>query len=821
MFLLVLGAGAVLATAVLLNAVFPLQGRLANLLALACLSFAQIVLLSEVLSEMHFIGRTGFLVGHLMLLALAFALWWRRGRPDLWASWRSAKADMSKGFRPHLPLLFFALVVLFVSFVNLGLALSTSPRYITWDPLSYHLPRAYFWAQNGTARHYYTEDIRQTEFPPNASFCYLWIMVLARSYAGLAVPSWIAGFVIAAGTAALARAAGHRRSAALFSGILFLTLPLPILHMVNEYSDLLTAAAGVCFVFFTLRALQRHAGSVPWQQNHEYLYAGAAFGLALGSKYSALFLLPGAGLAFLTYAALTLRRKAVKPLVVLAVSCIVGFALLGSYNYVLNVLDFGNPLTSVGDIEQATSDLARLAPSPELTYFPGNLARYVYQMMDWSLFAVPGNPIYRGQLLVAQAIDRALNLHMAAIPGIGWEALGFRQGHPNRTGFGPIAYVATVASPLLLAIFLLRARTSGRALLSGLYIVIAWGFLVTFAALAAWSIYKTHSFPVLVPMLLAGTMPWCYTRRRWAAVWLAPIMLVAVLTAMWVTAIGHVGALRLGNTSQVDPSDRLGGGTRRAQLDLLRDSLPPGSVVGFAGHRPTIFVFAEHLPEFKYVTVARGDIGTLLAENKVAAVLLSPSMEALTDALRERGEMEAFLVKACAECEPKLPSLPFLDHIHIRCLYVADPMSFLWDQRQHYGYDVVQTATGSALQFTGWRALTSLEKGWDYGSLTVALPTPGLLALHGNLRLTVRYTGDIASGDIRRVTYNGEPVAVRIEPGRLLIDLPPERLRRDEPLQLCTVAFADGIVVRLQGEGEATAPRVFAVRAIEVVETQR
>jgi len=101
MLFLIPGVGAMVATALMLNAVLPLKGRLANLLGLACLSYAQVVLLAEALSELRLIGRWGFLVGHLVLLVLALTLWWRRGRPDRAPCCADKYGTIMNGRRAH------------------------------------------------------------------------------------------------------------------------------------------------------------------------------------------------------------------------------------------------------------------------------------------------------------------------------------------------------------------------------------------------------------------------------------------------------------------------------------------------------------------------------------------------------------------------------------------------------------------------------------------------------------------------------------------------------------------------------------------------
>jgi hypothetical protein len=128
-------------TALLLNASFPARGRLANWLALACIAYGEIVLITEILSELHAIGLAGYTIGQLLLFGLAALLWQRRGRPHLLRHWWFPWHELKQGMQNNLLLTLFAACVSIVSLVHFvysaGLPVSFS------DSVAYHLPRAY------------------------------------------------------------------------------------------------------------------------------------------------------------------------------------------------------------------------------------------------------------------------------------------------------------------------------------------------------------------------------------------------------------------------------------------------------------------------------------------------------------------------------------------------------------------------------------------------------------------------------------------------------------------------------------------------------
>lgn len=285
-------AGALaLATSLLLRAVLPTRGILASLLSIWLLFFGQIVLISEILSELHALGSAGMLAGHVLLFGAALIVFVRAGRRRL-APWPDGAREALQAFLRESPgIALFAAAVGLLAAANLVFPFLYPP--LNGDANAYHLPRAYYWIQLASARHFPTVDIRMNEMPPNASFTFAWILALSGGFSGLHVPQWTAGLALAAATAALARLAGAARAVAVFTGVLVLTWPLTILQMGSSQTDLLVAASGACAVFFGVRATL----SSRKERFGDLAYFGLAFGLAAGTKLTFVFLLPALAIA--------------------------------------------------------------------------------------------------------------------------------------------------------------------------------------------------------------------------------------------------------------------------------------------------------------------------------------------------------------------------------------------------------------------------------------------------------------------------------------------------------------------------------------------
>lgn len=756
--LLVLALALVIGTALLLNAAYPAQGRLGNILALAVVVFGQIVLVTQVLSELAAIHAPGYLISHGFLFLLALVFWWRQGKPHLTPSRWFSLAEIRLAIRTHRLLAVFALVVVLVQIVNL--ALSFAYPVLFADALDYHLPRAYMWAQQHTARHYPTDDFRQVEFPPNASFCYLWLMVLAGATRHVQIAQWIAGWVTALAGMALARFAGHGRAAALFAGLLLLTAPNPLLQMATPYNDMLVAAPATCFLYFAFAALRNQADG---RQNAETGYAGLALGLALGTKLTAFFILPGAGIALLIYGFWRLRRQVWRPVVILSVSSLIGFALFGSYNYLLNVLNYGSPVTTQ-DIDEA-SVLGQSGPRPELYGLGDNLIRYVYMTMDWSvLSARETNFLFQQNWRVFSELSRLLGLNPEGAQEFGFHGAGLRAMDFATSGFGPVIYSALLVSPALLAGFAWKVRLTPRFLISALLLLVVWTWLIVFAAITPWSPYRNRYFSVFIPALVAAVFPWLYMKRRPAWLWLLPVMALSTWTGMYALVNGHERAEYLHETFQGRFSYDHALGVGLDEMGFLRALLPPGTPVGIAGRYLRVFEVIDYAPEFRYVIMPKSQAVDRLLSGEVALVL------------SDTGWCESL----------GWPYLALRAGSLLNCALFPDPAGLLESPASvaYFRYMLSGLPSDRFLELDPAGALVHTDA---YG---IRMDIPGEFLAVGDLYIEVHFVaGALSQNDLTAATCSDEPVRVDLREDGLSLHLTRNIYRPNRILQRCQLVY--------------------------------
>jgi glycosyl transferase family 87 len=351
-FLLV---GAMLAaTAVLVVSTLRISSPAVFVVGWWVLVAGQVVLAAEVLSLVHALRPLGYVVVQLAALLVALGVWQRAGRP-----------------RPPLPprpsarvslVAVLALAVLAGLAYELFLVAATPPN--NWDSMHYHLARVAAWHARGSLGYFPTHNAIENAYPPNAELLVLWTVTFLGRDLLAALPQLIAALATAASVFTIARHLGYERRAATFSALLFPTLTIVALESVTTQNDLVEASFVVAAVALALGRTRA-----------ETTLAGLALGLAAGTKLTFLYAIP----ALVAIGLLALPRRR---LVELCCTAAAGFALLGMYGYVQNLVQTGRP-------QGKAHEVSALPPAVTFSGTVSSVARTGYRLVDLSGFHPP------------------------------------------------------------------------------------------------------------------------------------------------------------------------------------------------------------------------------------------------------------------------------------------------------------------------------------------------------------------------------------------------------------------------------------------------
>jgi hypothetical protein len=382
----------VLAFSVLLSACFDLKNRVAYILSTYVLAFACIIACALIISFFSLLNSIySFLACQVVFFLIAYLLWFIRGKPVLFGSWQQeiqfpGKEWFRESWGSWKVVWVLTIFVLFVYLLGAWLILVVPPN--TNDALTTHLARIGFWLQHGNLLPWSTMNIFTLIYPINANLVMLWSVLFTKSSMFTGFIQWsgaLAGFMAIFG---ISRLLGWQRGPALFSGLIFLSLPEVLLQSTTSQLDLIIATLFTISIYFLFLGVERKSiGAMT--------VSALAIGIAVGTKQIILFTLPG--LILLFFIIWQKFRSGLGKLFLSWMVLTVSFALLlGSYIYIQNFSLFRNPL---GEKEILTQQMSGANPAQWRENFALNSARFFFQSLDFT--GMP--PIFVDNLTSAKA----------------------------------------------------------------------------------------------------------------------------------------------------------------------------------------------------------------------------------------------------------------------------------------------------------------------------------------------------------------------------------------------------------------------------------
>ncbi len=331
---------------------------------------AQIILTFEFLSLLKAIDLYNVLKVNFVVFVFSFIFWKIKNMPEL----KIKKFDLSfeiikTEFQKDKLLLILGIFFLFSFLISLFLALYAPVNL--WDSTTYHVARVFFWIQNKTLAHFETSSIRQTMFPPNAEIFYLWPLVFIKKdfLAGMVqFLSFCGSLWVLSSFLTYLKISPKRILWAIF---VFASLPEIILQSSSTQNDLVLG-------FFLFASLYLFTYGIREKEKVSLIMSAVAMGIAMGIKGSAFMFLPAIGIIYTIISFRSEKKQFYKPLLFYGSCTFLFFILLSSYNYVLNYLEFRNPL----GLESYMNFY--MPPEKSIKSFIANLIRYGMSFIDFT-----------------------------------------------------------------------------------------------------------------------------------------------------------------------------------------------------------------------------------------------------------------------------------------------------------------------------------------------------------------------------------------------------------------------------------------------------
>ncbi|HBY01982.1 MAG TPA: hypothetical protein DEG92_05490 [Rikenellaceae bacterium] len=237
------------------------------------------------------------------------------------------------------------------------------------DSLASHLPRIYYWLQQGSLD-YWTVltslNRYQLIYPINAHLQALWLFLLGHNENLFFLVQWFSLLVISASTFEISKSLGFSTTQALFTSLVGLSLPVVLLQTFSFQGDLTVTATLMVFIAFFFNFFQTKKLKFLWLASLSLL-------IALGTKQTAFFILPVAGLVTLI---VLVNNKGFSKFLKYSWLLVILTILFTSYQYILNIVHTGSVFGLESVLNEKYTSFSNIAEKASFL-----VPRFTYQLI--------------------------------------------------------------------------------------------------------------------------------------------------------------------------------------------------------------------------------------------------------------------------------------------------------------------------------------------------------------------------------------------------------------------------------------------------------
>ena len=433
----------VLSTALFINATINFRSIIAQLLTIYLTTFADIALILHIANLFHMMNQEWIiLLIAIIILSIILLLWKKIGHKNPLSIFIEiyqtlCKINIKKTFQSHPYLLLFSLSAVICYTLIAILIYLVPPNNV--DSISTHMSRVAFWLQHGDYFPWDTPRKWQIIYPVNAQLQTFWSVLFTKSDKFVGFVQYFSAIFSALAIFGIARILHLSKKQALFSSIIFLSLPAVFLQASTTQNDLTITVLFIISIYFFFYGIN-------FKKKNAYMLSGIAIGLAVGTKQTFVFLLP-AFLVLFVITWLIFKKIKFSSLVYLGAVSILTFLFIGSQMNFINLSRYGNPLGPEETVKQQSGNILISSKAAELTVL--NSSRFLYQMADVSGLPDPlwGYGI-KLKALIAKPLFKSLNIQVESeagtYPGHVFSLLRRDPLQEDIAWYGPLGFVILI-----------------------------------------------------------------------------------------------------------------------------------------------------------------------------------------------------------------------------------------------------------------------------------------------------------------------------------------------------------------------------------------
>ena len=332
--------------------------------------FSQVVLTFEVLSLFKAITEINVLILNAGFFVSSIILWIKKDKPLYIPQIKEKIQEIRKALKRDKILMIMSFGFLFL--MLLVILMDAFLPVTGGDALTYHLNRASYWMHQGSLNHFVISDDRNLVMPINSEILYLWNLLFFKTDIGLYYISFIGYIASVFCIFNILEYFNFTKRRILWSIFILSSFASVIVEITSLETDVLIAGLVLSSITLFLYALKERKISM-------LVFSALSYALAMGTKSPAVIAFPGAFLLMSYFAYKSEKKEFYKPLLAYLVFLFITFMIFSSYNYILNFIDFGNPLGS-------ESARAVHGFRGGIKAFIANYIKYIFMLFDFSGF---------------------------------------------------------------------------------------------------------------------------------------------------------------------------------------------------------------------------------------------------------------------------------------------------------------------------------------------------------------------------------------------------------------------------------------------------
>ena len=295
--------------------------------------FASVVLNVELLSLFSKISTSGILALNVLFAVLSGIFWYKKGKPVFRIRCKRFFKRVYYAVMSDKYLLVLGLSFIFMCCVSLFLIVILP--IVNADAAVYHVLRSLFWIGNGNLNHFDIAETRNLVMPINSEILYLWLLIFFKKQIGIGIYGFT-GFLLSIislyGILGKIKISERHK---LWTIFILASLPSVIVQVSGTETDIIISG-------LVLSSIYLYWNSIKTKRPTELFFASLSYALAIGTKTTSLMLMFPVGLWMLWIGYKNLKQDFYKPFLKFIGFGIINFIIFSSYNYVLNLIDFGS-----------------------------------------------------------------------------------------------------------------------------------------------------------------------------------------------------------------------------------------------------------------------------------------------------------------------------------------------------------------------------------------------------------------------------------------------------------------------------------------------